>query len=47
MKVLAWAGPSMLVTLATVFVVGGEKLLVAAAAAAEAEVELTTEPMAL
>jgi hypothetical protein len=45
MKVLAWAGPSMLVTLATVFVVGGGKLLVAAAA--EAEVELATEPMVL
>jgi hypothetical protein len=45
MKMLAWAGLSMLVTLATVFVVGGGKLSMAAAA--EAEVELTTEPMAL
>jgi hypothetical protein len=35
----------MLVMLAAVFVVGGGKLSVAAAA--EAEVELTTEPMAL
>jgi hypothetical protein len=45
MKLLAWAGPSILVALATVFIVGEEEL--STAAEAEAEAELMTEPMAL